>query len=374
MTGMTVKAYPVKDRRLREVHLDACARERLSSPDFPVLPGDTDLRALLISTVSLNYNPLDGLLYCGLTSFDQDILDVFDIDTKTFKSLDFQTIADKHDVKIHRSLEIDSQGSVYMAVAGLSDVDELQQAPGGKVVRYDPSTLTYDVLGIPLAHNYIQTIVLDERRGIIYGCTYPIPHAFRFDIATRTSKDLGFINSMPHSPALDDEGNLWVTWTPLGSTRNLLMRYNPDTDKSDWTRVALPAICANDTGAIDSVANGDDGYVYLGTTAGALLRLDPRKVQVDYLCHPTAGPRIAGLILGKDGLLYGSAGTEGHTYLFSYDRASGKSRVLGAIYDPERKTSNWTTHALCEPRPGLFYVGETDNPYRSGYLWECQVN
>lgn len=373
MTSMQVKAYPVCDGRDRAIEVDANTRERLYGPDFPVWPGDVDLRALLISTVSLGYSARDGLLYCGLTSFDQDILDTFDLDTKTFRSAGFGRIADSYDVKIHRSLQFDSRGVLYLAVAGLTDVDELQAAPGGKLVRYDPETRAYDVLGIPLAHNYIQTIVLDERRGILYGCTYPVPHAFRFDIATRSTTDLGFINSMPHSSGLDDDGNLWATWTPLGKNGNNLLRYSPDTDETTWTRVALPAVCANDTGAIDSIVNGGDGYLYIGTTAGALLRLDPRAVTVTYLCHPTPGPRIAGLIVGQDGLLYGSAGTEGQTHLFSYDRAAERVHLLGAIYDADRKTSNWTTHALCEPRAGLFYAGETDNPYRSGYLWECRV-
>ena len=79
------------------------------------------------------------------------------------------------------------------------------------------------------------------------------------------------------------------------------------------------------------------------------------------------------MIVGRDGWLYGCGGVDYDTHLFRYDRQRDHFEVLGKLYDPERKTSVWHTHALCEPRPGLFYVGETDNPERSGYLWECEV-
>jgi hypothetical protein len=36
-------------------------------------------------------------------------------------------------------------------------------------------------------------------------------------------------------------------------------------------------------------------------------------------------------------------------------------------------TACYRTHDLVQAEPGVFYVAETDNPWRSGYLWECEV-
>jgi sugar lactone lactonase YvrE len=373
---MQVKAYVVDDTRVRDVQLDAADKARRQGYTFAQVQDDPETRSREISTVSLAYNPSDGLLYCGFTAWDNDILDTFDLDSKIFRSLNFQQVGDRFDIKIHRSLKVSGDGAVYAATAGLHDLDQRAQAAGGKLLRYDPTSGEFEVLGVPIPREYIQTIALDETRGILYGFTYPVAYAFRFDIDTRTSTDLGYVGSMPHSPVIDDAGNLWGTWTPLWANRGkaCLFRYNPDSEEMTWYRKSLPAVYADDGCGIDSALNGGDGYLYFGTTAGALARLDPRTVEVTYLGHPLAGPRVSALVLGHDGLIYGSGGTHYDTHLFAYDRESGQSLVLGAIYDPQRETSNWTTHALCEPRPGLFYVGETDNPDRSGYLWECQVD
>jgi hypothetical protein len=368
---MKVTAYVVRDAQLGEN-----ARKRMRGMLFPEMQRDQEICDNLVSTVSLAYNPKDGLLYCGLTALDNDILGVFDPETKRYRSLGFQVIGDRFDIKVHRSLQFDDDGVLYAATAGLHDLDERAQAAGGKVFRYFPDTGKFEVLGVPVPREYIQTIALDRKRKILYGFTYPVSYAFRFDIGPRTAKNLGYINSMPHSPVIDDEGNLWGTWTPFyGPTanRSCLFKYNPDKDEMTWYRTALTCLYPGDTGGIDAVINGGDGYIYIGTTAGAFIRLDPRSVEVRYLGHPLTSGRIAALVVGQDGRIYGCGGVDYDTYLFAYDRATDKFDVLGPIYDPQRDTSCWHTHALCEVHEGLFYVGETDNPDRAGYLWECQV-
>jgi hypothetical protein len=106
---------------------------------------------------------------------------------------------------------------------------------------------------------------------------------------------------------------------------------------------------------------------------GALARLDPKNVMVEYLGKPLNSPRLPGLLVGQDGRLYGCGGDGGDTHLFAYDRDSRRFFDCGRIYDPDRQTACGCTHWLAEARPGLFYVGETDNQQRSGYLWECEI-
>ncbi|MCC7353818.1 MAG: PQQ-like beta-propeller repeat protein [Anaerolineae bacterium] len=374
MPSITVKAHA-----LRDIRLDASDRERFGHMFFNDWQKDPEFSQGLISFVCMAYNPTDGLLYCGLTALDNDVLYTFDLDQKTFRSLGFPAVAERFDVKIHRSLEIDDDGMVYGATACLHGLDQQAEAQGGKLFRYDPRRGKYEMLGMPVPPNYVQTIALDKRRGILYGYTYPEPHAFRFDIDLGRTKDLGNVGRDTHSPILDDEGNLWGTWLQswgLGlrvPPRSSLFRYNPDRDEMTWYKVGLPSLYPGDIAYVDSVVNGGDGYIYIGTTAGALLRLDPKAVEVSYLGRPLLSPRMPGLVVGHDGLLYGSGGDGYDTHLFACDRDTGRFTDLGQIYDPLRRTSCVTTHFLVEPRPGLFYVAETDNYDRSGYLWECQV-
>jgi hypothetical protein len=60
--------------------------------------------------------------------------------------------------------------------------------------------------------------------------------------------------------------------------------------------------------------------------------------------------------------------------MFSYDRYRERFTDLGPIFDSLRGESCSTTHWLCEIEPGRFYVGETDNLARTGYLWECRLD
>jgi len=80
---------------------------------------------------------------------------------------------------------------------------------------------------------------------------------------------------------MDGQGNLWGTWLQSYGVgfntppRTSLFRYNPDRGETTWYKVSLPALYPGDVAYVDSALNGGDGYIYLGTTAGALLRLDP---------------------------------------------------------------------------------------------------
>ena len=381
MASMTVKGH-----MLYEYHVDANEQARFGNLTYDEIQADPDFSHKLISFVCNEYNPVDGRLYLGATAFDNDIFFWFDIDKKEYHSLNFKEVAERFDIKIHRSLCIDDDGVVYGATAGLHGYDQQLEGKGGKVFRYDPRKGKIEILGIPVPHQYIQTIALDKQRKILYGFTYPVQHGFRFDIATGKSKDFGCVANGPHTPVIDDQGNMWATWLQIygfGITtfglnspqRCCFMQYHPDTDKSTFhKKLHLPLMFPGDTGGWDSSVNGADGYIYLGSGAGGLFRFDPRILEIKYLGRPTASMRIAGLCVGKDGRIWGSAGSVGDTHLFAYDREPGHITDYGPIWDPELRTSCFYTHWICEPRKGEFYVAETDNMERAAYLWECNVN
>ena len=57
---------------------------------------------------------------------------------------------------------------------------------------------------------------------------------------------------------------------------------------------------------------------------------------------------------------------------FVYDRKSGRCEALGPIRDEQAGADCFRTHDCCLVGDRLF-VGETDNPRRSCYLWECRL-
>jgi len=214
---------------------------------------------------------------------------------------------------------------------------------------------------------------MDKKRKIIYGFTYPGNKFFRYDIKTNRSTNFEWMGCHPHIPAVDDEGNLWGQWSYAGGNVNLL-RYSPETNKPEFLRKSLPKMFTTDNGSIDGMLNGKDGYLYIGTTSGALIQFDPKNVETRYLGKPHPGTRLAGLCIGKDGLIYGGGGENYNTYLFAYDREKEKFITLGRVYDPEINDACVIVHHITITDDRTIYAAETDNVERSGFLWECKVN
>ena len=104
----------------------------------------------------------DGKLYCGNTCANTDILCRFDTETKCFESLHYNEIAEPFEVKVHRSLELASDGTIYGASAGLLGIDKRMKAPGGALFKLAPGADRPQKFTIPAEHDYIQTITLDE--------------------------------------------------------------------------------------------------------------------------------------------------------------------------------------------------------------------
>ena len=349
-------------------------------------------RTHMISFTSVLYHPGDGKVYCGLTSFSGKIFYRFDPETKKFEDLHFERIGDIYDAKIHRSLELDDDGTIVGATAYLIDFADHPDAPGGKVFRYDPKTDELKVIDVPVPHDGIQSIALDRRRQIVYGNCYPLGHKFQFDLRTKETKPFKWINA--HKVRCDDEGSFWGLTDPdedgapwpyitdeqakimetlwnIRSKLPKLYKYNPEEGFVVFTQGFPPF-----SGKPQSIANmvdGDDGYVYFGTNFGALYRADKRTGELEYSGLPNVGGRLEGMAFGKDGLLYLGGGSFYQTRLSVYDRESGKFTDLGPIYDPEKGKICIIVHDLTVTDDGVVYVGETDNAERSGYLWECEV-
>lgn len=330
-----------------------------------------DWKNNLISFTSLAYHKERKKVICGMTSFNNDLMVEFDPETGIFTDLAYGAEAEKFEIKIHRSLQLDSKGNAYGATACLHREDQRLEAAGGRIFYYDFDAKKYDFLGIPIPHDYIQTITVDEERGLIYGVTYPVFEFFVFDICSRSVRFRQYMGSAPHIMALDDRGGVWSTWS--NRTHNLF-RYNPDRNIVQYFDHSLMPGQGADlmypgAGPIDMMLNGGDGLLYVGCTTGDLLRLHPDTARVEYLGRPTVERRMPALEVGPDGRIYGISGFYGRCHLFAYDREKRNFEDFGLISDGEDQL--YIGHDICFAEGNRLFAGETDTEARAGYLWEC---
>jgi hypothetical protein len=319
----------------------------------------------------LCFNPTDGLVYTGLTATNGDFFYSFDPHSKTFESLHFPTRGDRFAHKIHAGLTLDRQGQLWGAVATLSDVDAWPQAGGGEIFRFDPHREVYTSLGAPFPHDYIQGIVLDEQRGVLYGNTFPGRMFFSFDLTTGEVHPLtNFGATLSEKILKDTQGCIWHNYhLAQWANRTPLFRYRPDKGIIDFLNLDLPNALGTGNSMIDSCLVTQNGEIFIGGSDGSLSRLDPEQPAIQYLGKPLASPRMKGLLESPDGLIYGAAGNRYDTHIFAYDRASGRFEILGAVQDNQDGTRCWMTHDLCLIDRRTLVAAETDNPQRASCLF-----
>jgi len=336
---------------------------------------NAEFRKRYYAFTSLEFDRRAGRLFCGTTNFSDDLLHAYDPAAGAFQSMNYAAIGERYEVKIHRGLCIGGDGCVYGATSCLHGIDELAKGPGGKVFKLDPATGEYRVLAVPIPQLYIQTISLDWQRQMIYGMSYPVFEFFAYSLGRGEVVYRQYMGSISHIGAVDDDGGYWGTWLGRAKRHNLF-RYDPARNEVSFYDHGFPTPCRSLmyylAGPIDSMLNGRDGWLYVGHESGELYRLDWRSGKVEYLCKPLPGQRLPGLVAGPDGQIVGVGGSDGNTMGFVYDRKTGRYEVLGAIRDEQADAACFRTHDCCLAGDSLF-VGETDNPQRSCYLWECRL-
>ena len=336
---------------------------------------------------SLFYHADDDRVYLGITSFDADIFRAYDRKTGEFMDLGYGKIADPFDAKFHRSLvKWEKDGCLYGAIALLHDIDRYWEAPGGAIVRYDPKNGELRKVAIPIPHMYIQSICLDQERGVIYGQTFTPERMFRFNLADGRSDDLGPLSSgmemaQGENVELDDEGCAWCAWAVTrawqnyaGVDSNRLCKFDPKTDRIQYFDAGLP----NPDGSYgyaraEGLFNLGPGRLYASGANGSIYRIDTETGMGDYLGTPISDrpSRLTTLRPGPDGAAYGVTGREGQCEVIRFDPETETYELMGAVADGE--TRCWQVHDVAVTADGTIYAGENDSPYRSGYLWEIRL-
>ena len=320
-------------------------------------------------------HPGNGLIYVGLTALDGDLLYTFDPKTGEWESCGYPAGEDIYATKLHQSLLLDDDGLIWGAVATLYDPNHWPDAPGGQIFTFDPKNREFQFFGAVNEHDYIQGIVMDKKRGLIYGDTWPGNLFFRFDMATKEYRILTcFGKPITERMVIDDDGGVWHLWDFFQfSRRYALFRYDPNRDEIEFLKDDLPNLGSTAYAQqIGSGLNGGDGYLYFGTVGGAVARVEPRERRVEYLGKPLVQPGCKGFVLGPGDLLYGAGGIQGDTHVFSYDRRRHSFTYLGPL-ETAAGIRCWLVHDMVRSDDGRLWLAECDVPDRAGYLWEVEV-
>lgn len=376
---MKVTALKIKDRQFANWSTEVENRWNYND-----LKRDSAWRQDWISFDCCQLIPETNTLYCGLTCLDGDIFWAFDRNSRTFRNCGYKNLDGQFDAKFHRSLLWrEKDRCLYAATALLHDIDSYWEAPGGAIVRYDPTTKKLEKIAVPLPHLYIQMICLDERRDVLYGITFTPERMFSYDLNTSVARDLGPISSgfeftQGQNIELDDEGCAWSAWSVTRAWQNepgpdskRLCKYDPRADKIVYYKTGLPKLGSPcEYVRLDGLFNFHTGELFATGGNGSLYRIDTGTGKAEYLGTPVEDrpSRLSSMKLGPDGAAYGVAGMLGNCEVVRFDPKTCRYESLGLVAD--EVTRCWQVHDIAVHSDGTIYACENDNPNRSSYLWE----
>jgi hypothetical protein len=379
---MKIKVLKLKDRQFNNWHTEVENRW-----DYDDLRGDPAFLHEWISFDCCLFLPEQNRLYCGLTCLDGDIFWAFDRNSQTFVNCGYKSLSDGFDAKFHRSLvRHEKNGCLYAATGLLHDIDRYSEAQGGAIVKYDPAKDKLERIAVPMPHNYIQMICLDQRHDMIYGITFTPERMFSYDLNTGVSRDLGPISSgieftQAQNIVLDDEGCAWSPWSVTrawqyspGADSKRLCKYDPRADKFVFFKTGLPKPGReSDYVRVDGLFNFNTGELFATGANGSLYGIDTKTGKTRYLGTPINDrpSRLSSMKLGPDGCAYGVTGMDGKCEVIKFDPKTDKYELLGLVLAGEDRC--WQIHDVEVTPDGTIYACENDNPSRASYLWEIAL-
>jgi streptogramin lyase len=109
---------------------------------------------------------------------------------------------------------------------------------------------------------------------------------------------------------------------------------------------------------------GEGSVLYGGTSDGYLFRFEPKQMRTQNLGKPLNQYRIRGLVVARNGKLYGVGGDEDEmARLFSYNPANGAYELLGMVDVNRRPYYAWQAYVIDSAALGLegtVYLGQSE--------------
>ncbi len=332
----------------------------LGYPPIDVIPnGESAITALIVAP--------NGNLY-GATSGKRSHLFVLNPRHGYVQPLGFLPAT-----SVTSSLAVSASGDVYIGTS-----------PAGHLLKYTPhdedrqpirvkEPCEVTDLGQAVKGEGIFTLAIDRKTNVIYGLTTLNAHFFKFSIAGGTFSDLGRVarqapegekfetdKMMSRMLALDDKGNVYAS-----GEDGFLFKFDKEKQKLEKLSVRAPAVPGREPWTrADAFLASPDGVIFGGTSDGYLFRFDPAKLTVDNLGKPLMQYRIAGLVYGPNGKIYGIGGDEDEmARLFSYDPQAGAYEILGFVDVNRRPYYTWQAYVIKAVAAGLdgtIYIGQSE--------------
>jgi hypothetical protein len=354
--------------------------EQTGSSDEQILARAKNRRKierLRYSFVAMRWHPRTRKIFLGSTNGAGDLLVEFDVDKRKFRSCGYGKSGLWHycEHKIHKGIWLDKkEDALYFGTSTLRGIPDTIKSPGGTLARYDIKKRTFRRVANPTPGDFYQATCYDPKRKKLYMYTMPGSCFAVYDMRKKKLLRHEPVESIPHIGCIDDEGAVWGTY---GIGRQAFFRYHPDKDDFEFPpdcRFPNAHEAANvmytGAGPVDGFINGGDGYLYAASALGEIYRIDPVSKEVKYLGKPFAGKRLPGIFLADDGWLYLCGGSDKSPMLARYDRDSGQFEFLGPVTAKDG-LSCYRCHEMVVI-DNTAYIGETDNPTRSGYIWTCE--
>ncbi len=270
-------------------------------------------------------------------------------------------------------------GSVVVAKNG--DVF-LGTAPGGHLLRYAPSQDSHGAdmrravpvrdEGAPVPGEAIHALAIDRARDVIFGLTSPNGRFFTYDLEGRRFTVHGTVaeRDMPgekfekqkaigRAIAIDAEGNAYTS-----GEGGRLFRFSAALARLEQLAVTVPTVPGREMyNRVDAWAAAGS-VLYGGASDGYLFRFDPRTLRVENLGKPLNQYRVRGLVMARNGELYGVGGDDDEmARLFSYDPASGAYEMLGMVDVNRRPYYSWQAYVIGSVAlgpEGTVYLGQSE--------------
>ena len=297
----------------------------------------------------------------GATSGKKSHLFFYDPSPAAEHAVDIGLLGDDAECRI---LAADAQGVLH----GLVN-------PGGRVFQYDPRG-EFSVIwkyetgpivfpGAGLGEDAAAGAV-DPATGTIYALGRASETLFAVEPDAGEIRRLTQVEGAGKSNALvlDGRGHLF------GSAKNgHLFRCAMDSGAIEILDLQLPSPRGMEfLNHLDSAVADGAGTIFGGTTLGTLFRLDTGSLSLLGFGRPLSDHRVRALALGRDGKVYGAAGSPGrNSHLFRWDPRTGEVKDLGLpmVHFPK----NWVCYdisALAAGPNGEIYIGESE---RISYLF-----
>ena len=267
---------------------------------------------------------------------------------------------------------------------------------GGHIYRYDPvegdrqrytneDATPLDDLGIPVGNNSVYAMIFNLDSTKIIGLSYPDANFFVFDIASKTTTNLGDI--MTHKVFSGPERNWRSVARALycdpetgaiytSGDNGFLLKYIPGSDELELTWMRLPGeywegLKSWDYPIIEQFVADCTGRVFASTHDGYLVELNFKTEVVKVLGKPRIMRRMRAMELGLNNKLYMITGEpERSCKLHTYDIAGEKGfRELGPFSvdrSPYYSKRSYQFDAMAIGADGTVFCGESD---RDGKLY-----